>query len=156
MLLTRVCNTPAACADHCRMVARVTREICDKLERCGTAPDTDLACAAALLHDIAKGEPDHAMAGARMLAEMGFHRVAEIVGRHTDITSDPDTSLAEAEIVYLADKLVCRDRRTTLSHRFETALERFGDNPEARAAVLRRKDAAETIAGKLARLGVTL
>jgi hypothetical protein len=49
----------------------------------------------------------------------------------------------------MADKLAMGNRFTTLEQRFDHAMKRFGHDPEARAAVLRRKDITLALKKKL-------
>jgi hypothetical protein len=49
----------------------------------------------------------------------------------------------------MADKLAMGNRFTTLEQRFDNAMNRFGHDPEARAAVLRRKDITLALKKKL-------
>ena len=75
----------------------------------------ELLESAALLHDLARGEKDHASLGAAWLRELGYEDAAALVGQHHDLKSrTPD----EAAILYLADKCVQEDRRVTLEERF--------------------------------------
>ena len=137
---------------HSRKVEEAGLKICKSLKISGiNGLNCKLMSAAALLHDIAKGRKNHAGAGARMLADMGFRRVAEVVAQHTDLNFKPDVQINEAELLYIADKLVIKDRFTTLEERFENALNRFGHEPEARAAISRRKEISMKLRKKLER-----
>ena len=130
---------------HSRMVERLSFAIAAALIDKGEKLDLGLASAGALLHDIAKGQKDHAKKGAEMIRELGFDRVADIVARHTDLNGEQDGGAREAEIVYIADKLIANDRFVSLSSRFETALGRFGHDPLARDAIERRRKTAESV-----------
>jgi putative nucleotidyltransferase with HDIG domain len=136
---------------HSRKVEQIARRICRNLQKTGTPLNPELVSAAALLHDIAKGCKSHALTGARMLSEMGFFRVAQIVFQHTDLNFNPHGKINEAEIVYMADNLTLENSCTTLERRFEKALNRFGHDPEARAAVARRKQVTLALKQKLER-----
>lgn len=146
-IMTRVHPVLEPVWHHCRAVARVASVLGQAL--CSASPATQvnpaLIRAAALLHDIAKSAPDHARAGAEMLKKMGFPEVADIVGQHMDISVRPIGPPSEAEIVYLADKLVQGDQRVPLAERFDRKLEKYGKDPAARAAITRRRDNALTI-----------
>jgi putative nucleotidyltransferase with HDIG domain len=65
----------------------------------------DLVIAAALLHDIKRREQNHAAAGAAMLRDLGFPRVAEVINQHMNIELDPHAPVRETELLYFADKL---------------------------------------------------
>ncbi len=157
ILLTRTRPVPEKVLRHSRTVEKLSSAICSELIGKGAFLNARLASAAALLHDIAKGLENHAERGAELLRDMGFERVAEVVANHTDliVSGEPETN--ESEIVYMADKLAMNDRFVTLEHRFETALERFGKDPEARRAIERRRKTALAVRNKLeSRLGRSL
>ena len=148
-------GTPEPVRRHVRAVAAVAADIAVRLRAAGAPVDPDLAFAAAWLHDIAKGRPRHAEAGAAIVREFGFPDLADAVARHTDLGGD--TRLDEAAIVYLADKLVQGEARVSLEARFVPALTRFADDPEAFAAARSRyveakaiEDAIEARIGRIA------
>jgi putative nucleotidyltransferase with HDIG domain len=145
--------TPIATRRHCRAVAALAMALARRLQAAGEAIDPDLARAAALVHDIAKGRRRHAEAGATLLRAFGFPEVAGPVARHMSFAFDSGR-LDETAIVYLADKLVKGEARVSLKQRFAAALERFGDDPASLAGVRRRLVSAEAIAKALeARIG---
>ena len=151
VILKHLCNLPEDIVLHSRKVEKIARQICRNLQKPGIHLNLELVTAAALLHDIAKGRKDHAKAGASMLFEMGFFRVSEIVAQHTDLKFDPEAPVNEAEIVYMADKLVMNDRCTSLEQRFEKAMTRFGHDLKAREAILKRKGTTMALKTKLER-----
>jgi CTP:molybdopterin cytidylyltransferase MocA len=112
-------GTPANVAGHGRRVAEVAEAISLRLNEAGLQLNVALVRAAALLHDLAKGQPAHAEAGERILADLGFARVGQIVGLHMDYEPPASAALDEAALVYLADKLVQGDRIVPLAVRFE-------------------------------------
>ena len=75
-------STPEATRRHGRAVAALATRLARRLQAAGEAIDPDLARAAALVHDIAKGRRRHAEAGAALLREFGFPEVAAPVARH--------------------------------------------------------------------------
>jgi len=146
------------CADtpdvqaHCRTVARIAARLAKGIMHGSPdqALDQELIVSAALLHDIAKGEPNHAAAGASRLTAMGFDdRLAAIVASHADCDPSPGTTISETEVVCLADKLVQGSRLVDLQDRFQASLERFSNNPEAIQAVHRRWRQARSIAERI-------
>lgn len=137
---------------HSRKVADVAGRIGCALNSTGVCVDPELIQAGALLHDIAKGQPKHAEAGAEILQMSGMARVASVVAAHMEM--DFRGALNEAAVVYLADKLVSGDQLVTVEERFAKALRRFRDDPAARMGAERRKAVAEKIAAVIeARLG---
>jgi molybdenum cofactor cytidylyltransferase len=140
---------PAAVIDHCRTVAAVTRKLAESLHGLGLDIDVELACRAALLHDIARTGKDHARAGARLLDSHGFTRLAPIVEAHMDLEVEPGRPLDEIQIVFLADKLVVGNQVADLEQRFARKMEKYGRDPEAAAAISRRRDTALCIRAKI-------
>lgn len=137
-------SVPDVVIRHSRAVADTAVRIADALIVGGINLDRELVRAGGLLHDIAKGQPHHAEAGASFLRRKGMERVAEVVEAHTEIHFQGIVD--EGAIVYLADKLVAGESLVTLDERFRKSLERFADRPDALAAVQRRKTDAERIA----------
>jgi len=107
---------------HCHAVADLAGFLVERLNRAGCTLDPDLVRAAALLHDMAKGEEDHASAGERILRGMGYSAVADIVASHMDISVDDTCGLNGNEIIYLADKMVSGDRWVSVEDRFRNRL----------------------------------
>lgn len=133
---------------HCRAVAALADELCAALRQKGLSLDAEAVHAAALLHDIARSEKDHAALGALWLRELGYEKEAGIVRRH----HDPDaTELNEAALVFLADKAVRGSERATIDERFAASLEKCTTS-EAREAHARRYEAAKAIQNEINRL----
>jgi len=149
-------QTEARVARHSRIVADVAHRIAVALAKSGGLVEPLLARAGGLLHDVAKGKPSHAGAGAQILRDLEFDEVADVVALHTDYPFT-EHKVDEAAIVYLADKLVSGERVVTLEERFHRSAERFREDPSALAAATRRRTAAEAIAHEIeGRLGVEL
>lgn len=138
-------GTPEPTRRHCAAVARLAVEIAGRLVAKGVPIDVDAVRAGALLHDIAKGEPDHAAAGARHVAGFGFADVAEIVAAHMEMAFEPGQPIDERHLVFLADKLIRGERRVGLEERFAPALTAFAGNPAALAGALRRRAAVAAV-----------
>ena len=137
---------------HCSEVARVAVEMGEQLNRAGCRLDLPLLTAAGLLHDLARHEPDHAMSGARILRSHGFPSTASLVASHMDLIVNESRPVREAGILYLADKLVCGDRRVSLQERFGPALERHAESPEIIEKVRGRLRAARIILQRMERV----
>jgi len=140
-------NLPEKVINHCKRVAQLSNAIGGSLARSGCQINLELIRAAALLHDLAKGNPHHAQLGAEML--VNYPEVAEIVAAHTDICLNSDRPLAEKEIVYLADKLVIGDRIVSLQDRFAGPLEQHKDDQEVTGKIRQRLSNAERIQTKI-------
>ncbi|MFH1137337.1 MAG: HD domain-containing protein [Pseudomonadota bacterium] len=128
---------------HGRAAAAAALRLGRALIAAGVSLDLEMIEASALLHDLAKGQKNHAEVAGRLLEEKGFPRVAEIVAGHTNFTADESQAVTEAEVVYLADKLVDRDRPVRLEARYLAALERFGADPSAAERIKKRWERAE-------------
>ncbi|MEW5911414.1 MAG: DVU_1551 family NTP transferase [Thermodesulfobacteriota bacterium] len=131
---------------HCHLVARIALALGRGLrDRGGRKLEMRLIAAGGLLHDVGKGQPDHAAAGAALLRAMDWERVARVVAAHVDLAGDGQGPLDEAALVYLADKLVQADRPVTLEERFAASLARHGRDPQARQNVERRRQQARRL-----------
>jgi molybdenum cofactor cytidylyltransferase len=139
-------RVPAAIVRHGKAVSEVAQRLAEQLNRAGLHLDVGLARAAGLLHDLAKGAPDHARAGARVLRRLGHLRVAAAVATHMDIERSGGLPLDEAAILYLADKLVCGDRVVSIEERFLAARKKVGEAGAGSAALERRLRDALAIA----------
>lgn len=127
---------------HSRAVAAVATALASALNERRQHLYVPLIAAAALLHDIARDEPLHAEAGAARVEALGYPRVAEVIARHMDLGDGPGFGVGEAEVVYLADKLVLGRRVVTLEERFAPRLRELADDPPALAAARSRLAAA--------------
>lgn len=130
---------------HCRAVAAESLRIARALP---WDLDTELLASAALLHDIARGEEDHARLGAAWLRELGCDGAAAIVGQHHDLLGE---KIDEAAVLFLADKCVREDRRVTIGERFAESEARCR-TPEAKAAHARRLEAALRVRDEINRI----
>ena len=148
LAMLRAAGADEALVAHCRAVAALADELCVALRERGVELGTAAVHAAALLHDIAKGERDHAAVGGLWLKELDYPELAEIVRQHTEPDSD---ALSEAGLVFLADKLVRGETRVALEERFGASLEKC-KTPEAQAAHARRFALARSLKEKIDRL----
>lgn len=152
VILSSVSAVPENIRRHCHKVAEVAENIGQALGSSFVNVDLDQIRTGALLHDIAKGRPDHAAAGSRRLLDMGFSGIADIVASHTDLPVERQAVSLEAKVVYLADKFVKEDTIIPLEERFQSALERFGSEPGAKADILRRRKQAFEVKDEIERL----
>ena len=148
LALLKAAGADAELIAHCKAAAALADELCSALAEKGTTLDANLIHCAALLHDLARAENNHAALGTVWLRELGYPEVAEIVRQH----HDPDsTDINEAAIVYIADKAVQGSERAPIAGRFERSLAKC-QTPEARAAHERRRQTALTIQNEINRL----
>ena len=127
---------------HCRAVAEKALEIAEALP---FATDREALHCAALLHDAARSEPQHAHVGADWLHTLGYDQIARLIRQHHDPESDASS---EALILFISDKCVQEDRIVPLEERFEKSAERCRDET-ARAAHARRWETARQIRQQL-------
>jgi HD superfamily phosphohydrolase YqeK len=128
-LLNDVLRVEPPIVRHGEAVAEVAVLLGEELNRAGCRLDIPLLAAAGLLHDLARKEPDHARAGARLLREWGHGAVADLVATHMEIHVPEGEPVSGAEVVYLADKLVQGERRVPLAERFRATMERHAHDP---------------------------
>lgn len=139
--LLHAAGTPAQVIAHCHAVAEEALRLADRLPADEAAPDRGLLYAAALLHDVARTEPNHAETGAALVRALGYPEVAGVIAQHHDFDGD---RLDEAALLFLADKYVRGTERVSLEERFAASAERCADE-EARAAHERRFQAAKRL-----------
>jgi hypothetical protein len=150
--MENVCRLPAPIVNHCRQVADVALRLATAVNAAGGA--LDLACirAAALVHDLARLERNHAAAGADLLLQMGFPGLAGIVRTHMKIHVDSQAPIDEAQVVHLADKLVSGITVVDLAERFAAKRKKYGHDPATAQGIERRRQTALTIQAKVERL----
>jgi molybdenum cofactor cytidylyltransferase len=88
------------------------------LEAAGHKVDLEVVRIAAKLHDIAKGKGKHDAEGGKILQELGFGKVGDIVGAHSDLAGGNINLLLEHKVVYLADKLIGGEKVVSLEERY--------------------------------------
>ena len=130
---------------HGRTVAKVAGTIAKGLNRMGYNLDINLIEASCLLHDIAKGDPDHARVGARLLIEEGFTAVAAPIAAHMEMEFTEGEPIGAAQILYLVDKMVSGDQVVGLEERFRFKRERYQHDPEILARIDGRFKVAQEI-----------
>lgn len=138
VLLTKKFPVEKSLLEHGHKVAQVAVRLAEELNRSGSRLNPDLVAAAGLLHDMAKGKPDHVKSGEKLLKELGFPAVAKIVGLHRDIFPRKNDDLNEEEVLYLADKMVRGNRLVPLQESYQNAKKRFASDPQAGAAAEKR------------------
>jgi uncharacterized protein len=118
--------------DHSIEVANVALYLSTELNRRGQRINLLLVEAASLLHDLTKKDSfktkeDHAWTGSRLLKEMGYEEVGEVVAQHIWLSHDIDPLfVSEEEVVNYADKRVMHDRIVSLEERFNDLRDRYG------------------------------
>jgi uncharacterized protein len=117
---------------HSEAVCKVAVFLAGSLNENGEDLNMPEIEAAALLHDITKMEGiesrrDHAQTGKRLLAELGFRRIGEIVGEHIRLQPGRESrTVSEEEIINYSDKRVMHTQIVTLQERFDDLESRYG------------------------------
>jgi putative nucleotidyltransferase with HDIG domain len=142
-------------AAHSILVMDVALAITDNVKN-GVAINRDLIIAASLLHDITKTrsletKERHALTGGRLLRDLGFNPVAEIVEEHVIIGNiDLQGALDDREIVYYADKRVMHDKIVTIEERLQDLVDRYGVTAEISRIILGNRELILAIERKIA------
>ena len=98
---------------------------------------------------MARGEPDHAHRGGKLLRDLDMPLMADIVETHMDMAVGEGRQIKEAEVVFLADKLVQEDRFVGLAERFRLRMDDSLANSRAHDSARCRLDAARKIAERI-------
>jgi len=106
VILKDICTTTPEIRNHGNKVAEVATTIGQALLKTGVIIDIEVVQAAALLHDVAKGQSNHPITGSKLLQDMGFGTIGKIVAAHHDLPMKIPDYHMETKIVYLADKMV--------------------------------------------------
>jgi CTP:molybdopterin cytidylyltransferase MocA len=152
VLMEKVRQLPGPLITHCHYVACVAAALARAINDNGGAIDVGLVQSTAWVHDVARMEKSHAAAGARLLDAMGFPAMAALVASHMDIRLSQDSPVDEAQIVYLADKLVAGTTLVSLKQRFDAKLKKYGHDPKVSEIILQRRRAALSIQCKVERM----
>ncbi len=113
--LLHAAGTPEHVIEHCRAVAGKALLLAGRAEAAGVSVDRNLLFSAAMLHDIARAERNHAVLGAAWLRTLGYPDAAEVIAQHHDVEGD---ALNEAALLFLSDKYLQGDREVSLEERF--------------------------------------
>jgi molybdenum cofactor cytidylyltransferase len=147
-----ICGVDTSRRLHSLKVAEVAGRIGRELIKSNKQVNLDLIHASAVLHDIAKQQPQHDIAGGRILQEMGFDRVGKIVAVHTFLNDQvPDYAL-EAKVVYLADKFVMGNKLVSLDERYSFSNRPFKMTIELKNIISQRKLKAQQVQSELENL----
>ncbi len=149
LALFNIYQTPEPVIEHGKMVGNTALFLANALYEKGLKLDLPMIRAAGLLHDILKGHRDHARHGGNLLRRWGFDPVAEIVENHMDIVLNENEPINEAQIVYLADKLIRGTRPISVQENFNRSFQKNTTNPEALVNIRKRLENAEIIKNKI-------
>lgn len=130
---------------HSKKVANLAVIMAQALNNRGYKLNLKLIEAAGLLHDIARGKPNHASAAARLLREIDYPVVADIVAAHMNLMVTESEQISERDVVCFADKLVQGNCVVPLEIRFQRKLDHYANDPVARAAIEKRLSNAKKL-----------
>jgi molybdenum cofactor cytidylyltransferase len=150
--ILNICQVTPDRIKHCVKVAEAAAEICRAFCWRGLTPDFVLVYAAAMLHDIAKGQPKHDIEGGKILSEMGFGEAGDVVAVHSDLAGGNKNLSLEAKIVYITDKLFEGERQVSLEERYRSSRHRYGVTPEIEAAIQKRLKIAKEVKFELEKI----
>jgi putative nucleotidyltransferase with HDIG domain len=142
-------DVPNNIIKHCSEVSRITLNILNKLNENGYNFNENVLQASALLHDLARMEKNHAEAGAKILKNLGYEQVGNIISTHMDIEVDETEDITENEILYLADKVIKENKFVKLQERFSEYSLKFAGNFQALNKIQKRFDEADKIEKKI-------
>ena len=158
LALLRDAALPPAVVAHSRAVAVVAAGLAARLNEHGLHLDGRLVEAAGLLHDIARLQSDHACAGATRLCDLGYRRVAAVTSHHMDLQPEVEGEMplhrlpGEAEVLYLADKLVSGAGVVDLAERLAARLRDLEADPAGQRRARERLGRAVELAQVVATL----
>jgi molybdenum cofactor cytidylyltransferase len=118
VILKDICKVAPDRIRHSFKVAEVAVAVGKAMITAGHEVDIDLVRTAAILHDIAKGQKKHDIAGGKILRGLGFNTVGNIVAVHSTLADGDLTLSAEIKIVFLADKLVGGEKPVSIEERY--------------------------------------
>ena len=151
-LLEQYQNHKPGRMEHSVAVADLALAMGRLLVENGTPLNLPLIEAAALLHDIRKGEPDHDRAGGDLLRTLGYPEVAAVAEVHTRLGGRipaPGDPIAEDEVVYLADKSYRGTRLVSIEERYGIWKKTWEANPEKLASLDHGEQRALTVKGRI-------
>jgi hypothetical protein len=138
VLLTERFRVDGQILAHSSKVAQVALHLARALNKTCCNLNVKLIVAAALLHDLAKGRPNHAAVAAAALTALGYPAVAEVVASHMDTQPLFNQPISPQEVVCYADKIVQADRIVPVEKRFRERLGGVGKDPDLADTVLKR------------------
>ena len=117
-------KTPSKIINHSKAVCKVAEKIADGLIK--RKINKKLVIAAAMLHDVEKGRNQHVARGIKLLKNLGYPEVANVIKKHSlyklEVKANQPKSWEE-KIVFYADKRCVGNKVVSVEERF-AALEK--------------------------------
>ncbi len=131
--IMRARHVPRHIIMHSLRVRQVAVTIAGMLINTGRPIDIKLVDRAAILHDVCKMDSilsggDHALMGQKLMQELGYPLVGNIVGQHVFLR---EMTLDEAMVVNYSDKRVRQDVVVSLDQRFVDLMDRYAKGEES-------------------------
>ena len=145
-------EVPEHIIKHCEAGEKMASHVYEEIASFGLGIDKHILSAAALLHDIARQEKNHALVGAQKLYAMGYASISVIIATHMDIEVDVNAPLSANELLFLADILVDEDEACGFEKRFARAFQKCEGNLEAQCNITKRLHAVKAIIAKIEKL----
>lgn len=159
-LLEQYQNHKPGRKEHSIAVADLALRLARMLVTNGTSLNLPLIEAAALLHDIRKGEPEHDRVGGDLLRSLGYPEVAAVAEVHTRLGGRipaPGDPILEDEVVYMADKSYRGTRLVSIEERYGIWKKTWEADPEKLASLNHGEQRALTVKGRIEKaMGRTL
>jgi len=115
--LLNAANTPEHVQLHCFAVCEQAKKICEALRSAGIILDESIIYGAAMLHDIARTEKDHAKTGGEWIAAVGYPLHGELVAAHHELYSAME-KIDEKTVLMMADCTVIETQVVSVEQRF--------------------------------------
>jgi CTP:molybdopterin cytidylyltransferase MocA/HD superfamily phosphohydrolase YqeK len=145
-------STPFNVRAHTQAVAQVALRMATALNALGFGLDSRLCYSGGVLHDLARVEFDHSQVAADYLRAQGYDALAKVVGAHDRELKLEPTMFSEANIVFVADKMVKETTLVDIKHRYEGALTRFLPNSKIGALIQKDRENASVFLEHYVRL----
>lgn len=116
-------NTPEHVQKHCFAVCRQAKKICEAFKAAGIVLDEGMIYGAAMLHDIARTEKEHAKTGGEWIRRAGYPVHGELVASHHELHLKPE-KIDEKAVLIMADCTVKETEAVSLEQRFARSREK--------------------------------
>lgn len=111
-------GTPENVQAHCMAVRKQALRICGALQQAGVKLDEELIGTAAMLHDIARTEREHAKKGGEWLTKTGYPIHGVVVADHHGLHSNRE-EIDERAVLAIADRCIRESEVVSIEKRFE-------------------------------------
>ena len=110
-------GTPKHVQAHCMAVKNQALKICNALKEAGYELNENLIVTAAMLHDIARIEKNHAKCGSAWVHKLGYEEHGNVIEKHHEVAFDIE-EIDEAAVLAMADRCVKENDVVPIESRF--------------------------------------